>query len=392
MYLYAQIVHGPDNGQDQGSDFETNFALLRDQGIDTRAAYTPPGDTDFTDLPSAAQVAAAAPYRISGYTTLFELTSGGGSAGQVAIEQALAGGDPVGITLQIFDNFYDVSAANDVLTPPAPSAPSDGWHALAVFGYNAQGIQVRNSWGSQWGNNGWATLSWDYVRQYVTQAFTMQVAANALPTNTPLPPTSTPTTPPTSTTTPAPTNTPPSVPTSTPTNTATVAPTNTPASPPTSTPTTPPATATRPAVTTTAPPTPTTALVHPAQPAATVAPAHSAHATATPTHPTTKARKKAPAHATKRRPKKHASQRHKASVRATQRRHKATPHAATPHTTTRRAKASTTHCRGSHCPSTRRPQPTQKHTVSAPHSHATQQKRAKAAPSRRATPRAGAHS
>jgi hypothetical protein len=39
-------------------------------------------------------------------------------------------------------------------------------HAVTIVGYNADGFIIKNSWGSRWGNNGYATVSYDYHRLF----------------------------------------------------------------------------------------------------------------------------------------------------------------------------------------------------------------------------------
>ncbi len=39
-------------------------------------------------------------------------------------------------------------------------------HAVTIVGYNQQGFIIKNSWGSEWGDNGYATVSYDYHRLF----------------------------------------------------------------------------------------------------------------------------------------------------------------------------------------------------------------------------------
>jgi hypothetical protein len=34
---------------------------------------------------------------------------------------------------------------------------------IAAYGYDAQGVHIRNSWGGAWGNGGDAKLSWSFI-------------------------------------------------------------------------------------------------------------------------------------------------------------------------------------------------------------------------------------
>lgn len=40
-----------------------------------------------------------------------------------------------------------------------------GGHAVLLVGYDQLGIYVQNSWGKEWGSNGFAVMPWDIFRQ-----------------------------------------------------------------------------------------------------------------------------------------------------------------------------------------------------------------------------------
>lgn len=246
MYLFNQVT----GGRDQGTSFNANLDVEVSQGIDTRAHYdgdTASSDTDYTHQPTATEHANAAGARIAGYMVLFQGTNQGPTA-QQAIEAAIAGGNPVGLGIPVYDNFYNATSSNYYID----GAPGTGYGNHAVFAtkYDSSGLWVQNQWGAGWGRSGWAELSWNFVNQYAWQAVTMRVASSTPPTTAPVPPTTVAT----GTTTAAPTLTPtatdtpvPLIATDTPvppTNTSTATPvpptaTNTPV-PPTDTATTAP--------------------------------------------------------------------------------------------------------------------------------------------------------
>jgi len=45
--------------------------------------------------------------------------------------------------------------------PFRKSRPDDGGHAFAIVGYDEHGFLIQNSWGSEWGDGGFATLTYD---------------------------------------------------------------------------------------------------------------------------------------------------------------------------------------------------------------------------------------
>jgi hypothetical protein len=154
MYVYAQLVHG----HNKGTSLTTNLEIEQDQGIDTKADYTP-GDFDYTTQPNAAQRANAAHYEISGYSVLpLDSTL------RQSIESAVSQGQAVVISFEPRQSFNDVSAANPVYTPGNDGTdPFTDGHSVVVIAYDGNGIKFENTWGPSWGANGFASASWGFV-------------------------------------------------------------------------------------------------------------------------------------------------------------------------------------------------------------------------------------
>jgi hypothetical protein len=45
-----------------------------------------------------------------------------------------------------------------------------GNHAVAVLGYDANGVTIENSWGTNWGDHGFATIAWDFIEAKALEA------------------------------------------------------------------------------------------------------------------------------------------------------------------------------------------------------------------------------
>jgi hypothetical protein len=213
MYTYAQIV----KGQNNPTSFDDNLNIAASQGVDTRADYAQ-GDDDYTDQPTSSETANAARYKIASWTSL---STGGGA--RASIENALSSGNPVAIGIPVYSNFYNAGASSYYVDVPTAGMTKSGSHAVFAIKYDSNGIWVQNSWGSGWGLDGTAELSWAFVDQYAWQIVEMTPSAPAaVATSTPPP-----------TNTAAPTNT--SMPTTTAVPTKTVAPTTTATAVPTKT-------------------------------------------------------------------------------------------------------------------------------------------------------------
>ena len=297
MYLYSQV----DGGADNGSSVEATLGVEQSQGVATRAHYSHEVlngayDTDYLDQPNAADRTEAANYKVASWTANYYSPL----SLQQWIESSIAGGNPVVITMPVYNNFFYVTAANPLYSTISGSLA--GGHALFASKYDANGLWIENSWGTGWGLNGTAELSWSYVTNYVYDAYSEVPIAPSGPvaTSTPVPASATNT----ATTTPVPASA---------TNTATRTPvpatataTNTPI-PPTSTVTRTPIPPTSTATHTPVPPTNTPSLtpVHtatrtPVPPTATTTrtPVRSATPTRTPVRTATASPTRTPVRAT----------------------------------------------------------------------------------------------
>ncbi|MCV6970317.1 GNAT family N-acetyltransferase [Mycobacterium bohemicum] len=65
-----------------------------------------------------------------------------------------------------FESSY--TAPNGIIGTPAQGEQSIGYHAISLNGYDptTETFSFWNSWGSNWGDRGYGTMSLDYVRRY----------------------------------------------------------------------------------------------------------------------------------------------------------------------------------------------------------------------------------
>ncbi|MDQ1530733.1 MAG: hypothetical protein QOE37_838, partial [Microbacteriaceae bacterium] len=164
MFLYSQVHQStaPDGGGQYTADV---YRVAAAQGIAPRASY-PQGDFDFRTKPTAAEVAAAAPYRLAPQITLYSGISAPGPAARALIEAQLAAGHPVEIAFPVYPAFDRLNAAHWTLHErDVQSDRAAGGHAVVVVGYDAGGVRIQNQWGTSWGQRGYADLGWDFVEQ-----------------------------------------------------------------------------------------------------------------------------------------------------------------------------------------------------------------------------------
>ncbi len=91
-----------------------------------------------------------------------------------AIRLKLAARRAVAIGIPLWDHFY--TPRNDELDMPDRSELTGALHAVTVVGYDdaTQRIRIRNSWGSGWGDSGYATLPSGFISSYVIEAWSIE--------------------------------------------------------------------------------------------------------------------------------------------------------------------------------------------------------------------------
>jgi len=90
------------------------------------------------------------------------------------IMAAMAAGQPVMVGIPVYPEFDYVNSSNGwLVNPPTVGENSRGNHAVFSPKYDANGIWIENSWGTGWGNGGWAELSWAFINQYSFEGWTL---------------------------------------------------------------------------------------------------------------------------------------------------------------------------------------------------------------------------
>ncbi|MDE6562415.1 MAG: C1 family peptidase [Muribaculaceae bacterium] len=164
MFYHSNVVNGRPNG---GSNYFDQLEVLGKHGVcyEELFPYTP--DTSLWN-PSAEAIEDAKEHRALAAKQI-PLISGSDKVSALKrnhelLTSALSEGYPVGISLKIYDNLGKDGAF--ILHPEdAPDAKEDGWHAMVLAGYSEENgfYIVRNSWGSDFGDNGYCYIPSAYI-------------------------------------------------------------------------------------------------------------------------------------------------------------------------------------------------------------------------------------
>jgi C1A family cysteine protease len=131
---------------------------LKNQGVCTEELW--PYDVEkFATKPSNECYKDALSRRIDSYEYIKDLHG---------MKEILSSGKPVVIGMKVFLNFMRADARNFVISEPEENDYSLGGHAVSVVGYTKDNhFIIKNSFGTDWGNDGYALITEDYMEKYV---------------------------------------------------------------------------------------------------------------------------------------------------------------------------------------------------------------------------------
>jgi len=179
-FVYNQI----NGGQDDGSFIVDGLKLLTRQGC-TSWEDMPYNENDYTTLPTTSQMLNALNWRsldfgfLATYNSkncIIDATNDNNDICKrsvpltdsdiTAMKTILANGNIIVIGIPVFDNFY---TTGEIYSGPTTDSVYKGGHAIVICGYDDTkgGFKVRNSWGTDWGVNGEAYLTYDFIKNYV---------------------------------------------------------------------------------------------------------------------------------------------------------------------------------------------------------------------------------
>lgn len=159
LYYNARLQTG-DTNNDAGTYIRLAFSTLTSLGTCTEATW-PYDPTQVATRPSWASYQEALPNRTSNY---FRIGDNTGSALVASIKSALKAQHVVVFGMTVDQDYMDADSSG-IIAMPSANRQGAGGHAQCIVGYNnnISSWIVRNSWGTDWADAGYAYVPWQYL-------------------------------------------------------------------------------------------------------------------------------------------------------------------------------------------------------------------------------------
>ena len=176
LFVYALIKdrqkYPYDNNCRQGTMIYKALQLMKDTGVPKYSKFNVLcANAVSTDL-----MRSAADFKIDDYFTLFSTDFADSNEKIRKVKKSLSEDCPVVIAMWLPASFrWAGNIWNGVDVNPS----QHGYHAMCVIGYddyvNGGSFQIMNSWGTNWGNNGYVWVAYRDFAKYVDQAYEIYV-------------------------------------------------------------------------------------------------------------------------------------------------------------------------------------------------------------------------
>ncbi|NPA68304.1 MAG: C1 family peptidase [Chlorobi bacterium] len=167
-FVYKQIKNSSDTWCRLGASLKDAFEILKTKGV---CKYNDINPINCPQFISPAIFSKAEKHKIKDYAKLFNI-SDPKTFKINAVKKSISQNHPVIIGMNTPESF---EKAKDIWIPEENPAETYNGHALCIVGYDDNKYQgsfeVINSWGTQWGNNGFTRISYDTFNNFVKYAY-----------------------------------------------------------------------------------------------------------------------------------------------------------------------------------------------------------------------------
>lgn len=167
LYWWERYLEGTVN-EDSGASLRDGMKVLKNNGV-CPEDIRPYDINSFIDTPTDTENIQAKKYIIPGYQRLSSLND---------IKHAVFNNHPVAFSIILYESFESSVKSDGLIPIPQLDEQELGGHAMCIVGYNNEyngGVLiVRNSWGTDWGNNGYCFLPYKMYK-YIMDAWTIKL-------------------------------------------------------------------------------------------------------------------------------------------------------------------------------------------------------------------------
>jgi hypothetical protein len=155
IYYYAKIEGNSDPHSDTGTYNKYAIQVIQKTGGVSEDVWPYIAEDLASNPPEG--VKAASKYKIVQATQITSLEE---------IKSALQKYGPVVTGISVYKSFSNTQTG--IISDPAPTEYPIGSIAICIVGYDDDRklIKFKNSWGTNWGDNGYGYISYDYVKKY----------------------------------------------------------------------------------------------------------------------------------------------------------------------------------------------------------------------------------
>jgi C1A family cysteine protease len=157
IYWNERVIEG-DTSEDNGAQLRDGIKSLATTGACSEVTW--PYNVKYAfKVPTPASFTEASKHKITSYQSL-------NGTSLTDLKSCLAQGYPFAFGFTVYASFEsETVATNGIMPMPSPAEECLGGHAVLCVGYDdtKKTFTVRNSWGSDWGDEGYFYMPYDYM-------------------------------------------------------------------------------------------------------------------------------------------------------------------------------------------------------------------------------------
>jgi C1A family cysteine protease len=156
--------------EDSGAYIRDGFKVMQKIGCASES-YFPYDISKFRDTPTSEAVENAKDHRMGNYYRIMTVAQ---------LKDELAKGNPVVMGFNVYESFESYEVAQTGIVPmPKAGEQLYGGHAVLAMGYKkingTEYIICKNSWGKNWGDNGFFYMPMAFIGWHVSDMWTSEI-------------------------------------------------------------------------------------------------------------------------------------------------------------------------------------------------------------------------